>query len=52
MLINNGCYCVVEGVNMLIEFEVIEVFQNYRILYGLGKVINVGGVVVFGLEML
>lgn len=51
MLINNGCYVVVEGVNMLFEFEVIDEFYKNKIFFGLGKVFNVGGVVVLGFEM-
>lgn len=51
-LVKNGCICVVEGVNMLIQLEVVRVLQKNKVLFGLGKVLNVGGVVVFGLEMI
>lgn len=47
----NGCICVVEGVNMLIILEGVEVFIVVKIFYVLGKVVNVGGVVILGLEM-
>lgn len=51
MLIVNGCIVVFEGVNMLIDFVGVYVFKVVRIFYVFGKVVNVGGVVVFGLEM-
>jgi len=51
MLINNGCYCVVEGANMPAEPEAIDIFQKHKILYGPGKASNAGGVAVSGLEM-
>jgi len=50
-LIDNGCMCVSEGANMPSTPEAIEVFQNARILYGLGKAANAGGVATSGLEM-
>lgn len=50
-LIDNGCICVSEGANMPSTPEAIEVFQNARILYGLGKAANAGGVATSGLEM-
>ena len=50
-LIANGCICVSEGANMPSVPEAIEVYQNAKILYGLGKAANAGGVAVSGLEM-
>ena len=50
-LINNGCYCVCEGANMPSEPEAIDLYQEHKILYGLGKAANAGGVAVSGLEM-
>ncbi len=50
-LIANGCICVSEGANMPSEPEAIEIYQNAKILYGLGKAANAGGVAVSGLEM-
>ena len=51
MLINNGCYCVVEGANMPTEPAAIDIFQKHKILYRPGKASNAGGVAVSGLEM-
>lgn len=51
-LLVNGCVCVVEGVNMFLILEVVDLFFEVGIFYVLGKVLNVGGVVVSGLEML
>ena len=50
-LIANGCYVVSEGANMPSVPEAITVYQNAKILYGLGKAANAGGVAVSGLEM-
>lgn len=50
-LIKNGCKCLSEGANMPSTPEAIEVFQDAKILYGLGKAANAGGVAVSGLEM-
>ncbi len=50
-LIANGCFCVSEGANMPSEPDAIEVYLNNKILYGLGKAANAGGVAVSGLEM-
>jgi glutamate dehydrogenase/leucine dehydrogenase len=51
MLINNGCICVSEGANMPSTPEAIDVYMKNKILYGLGKAANAGGVAVSGLEM-
>lgn len=51
VLIVNGVKVVVEGVNMLIMIEVIDFFFEVGVLFVLGKVVNVGGVVILGLEM-
>ncbi len=50
-LMANGCFVVSEGANMPSTPEAIEVYQKARILYGLGKAANAGGVATSGLEM-
>ncbi len=50
-LLANGCFVISEGANMPSSPEAIEVYQNAKILYGLGKAANAGGVAVSGLEM-
>ena len=50
-LIDNGCICVSEGANMPSTPDAIEVYMNAKILYGLGKAANAGGVATSGLEM-
>ena len=50
-LVKNGCIAVGEGANMPTTPDGIEVFQKAKILYGLGKAANAGGVATSGLEM-
>jgi glutamate dehydrogenase/leucine dehydrogenase len=50
-LMENGCFVVAEGANMPSTPEAIEVYMKHKILYGLGKAANAGGVAVSGLEM-
>lgn len=50
-LIKNGCFVVSEGANMPSDPGAIEVYLENKILYGLGKAANAGGVAVSGLEM-
>jgi glutamate dehydrogenase (NADP+) len=50
-LVKNGCICVSEGANMPSTPEAIEVYLGAKILYGLGKAANAGGVATSGLEM-
>jgi len=50
-LVRNGCNCVSEGANMPTVPEGVEVFMKAKILYGLGKAANAGGVATSGLEM-
>ncbi len=50
-LVDNGCIAVAEGANMPTEPEGIEIFQQAKILYGLGKAANAGGVATSALEM-
>jgi glutamate dehydrogenase (NADP+) len=50
-LIANGCICVSEGANMPSEPGAIDVYMEAKILYGLGKAANAGGVATSGLEM-
>jgi len=51
MLVKNGCVCVSEGANMPTTPEGVEVFLQNKVLYGLGKAANAGGVATSGLEM-
>jgi glutamate dehydrogenase (NADP+) len=50
-LINNGVYLVSEGANMPTVPEGINIYLDNKILYGLGKAANAGGVATSGLEM-
>jgi glutamate dehydrogenase (NADP+) len=50
-LVKNGCYCVSEGANMPSTPDAVNVFLESKLLYGLGKAANAGGVAVSGLEM-
>jgi glutamate dehydrogenase (NADP+) len=50
-LVKNGCICVSEGANMPTTPEGVEVFLGNKVLYGLGKAANAGGVATSGLEM-
>ena len=50
-LMANGCFVVSEGANMPSSPEAIAVYMENRILYGLGKAANAGGVATSGLEM-
>lgn len=50
-LVENGCICVCEGANMPTTPEGVDVFLAAKILYGLGKAANAGGVAKSGLEM-
>jgi glutamate dehydrogenase (NADP+) len=50
-LVDNGVIAIGEGANMPSTLEAIEVFLENKILYGLGKAANAGGVATSGLEM-
>ncbi len=50
-LVKNGCIAVSEGANMPSTPEAVDVFLNNKVLYGLGKAANAGGVATSGLEM-
>ncbi len=50
-LVKNGCFCVSEGANMPTTPDGVKVFLENKVLYGLGKAANAGGVAVSGLEM-
>jgi glutamate dehydrogenase (NADP+) len=50
-LMKNGVFVVSEGANMPSVPEAIDVYMEHKILYGLGKAANAGGVAVSGLEM-
>ena len=51
MLVDNGCYCVVEGANMPTTPDAIAILQKAKVLYSPGKASNAGGVATSGLEM-
>ena len=51
MLIKNGCKMVVEGSNMPMTPEAVELFQARKLLFAPGKASNAGGVATSGLEM-
>ncbi len=51
VLVKNGCICVSEGANMPTTPDGVKVFLDNKVLYGLGKAANAGGVAVSGLEM-
>ncbi|MFO7652296.1 MAG: NADP-specific glutamate dehydrogenase [Candidatus Krumholzibacteriia bacterium] len=51
MLVDNGCVCVSEGANMPTTPDGVEVLLGNKVLYGLGKAANAGGVATSGLEM-
>lgn len=50
-LVANGCMAIGEGANMPSSPEAIHVFVNAKIMYGLGKAANAGGVAISALEM-
>lgn len=50
-LVNNGVYVISEGANMPTSPDGINIFMENKVLYGLGKAANAGGVAVSGLEM-
>jgi glutamate dehydrogenase (NADP+) len=50
-LVKNGVSVISEGANMPTTPEGINVFIEHKMLYGLGKAANAGGVAVSGLEM-
>ncbi len=50
-LVKNGVFVISEGANMPTTPEGIDIFLDEKILYGLGKAANAGGVAVSGLEM-
>lgn len=50
-LVDNGCFCVVEGANMPTTPDAIAIFQSHKLLYSPGKASNAGGVATSGLEM-
>jgi len=50
-LLKNGIYVVSEGANMPSTPDAMKAFVENKILYGLGKAANAGGVATSGLEM-
>lgn len=50
-LVENGCFCIAEGANMPCTTEAVDFFIDSKILFGIGKAANAGGVAVSGLEM-
>jgi glutamate dehydrogenase (NADP+) len=49
-LVKNGCIGVGEGANMPSDLDAVKVFLKNKVMYGLGKAANAGGVAVSGLE--
>ncbi|SDD46455.1 NADP-specific glutamate dehydrogenase [Ruegeria marina] len=50
-LVDNGCTIVVEGANLPLTTEAREAVRAAGLLYGPGKVANIGGVAMSGLEL-
>ncbi len=50
-LVNNGCRLISEGANMPTTPEGIKIVMENKMMYGLGKAANAGGVATSGLEM-
>ncbi|MCK9494288.1 MAG: NADP-specific glutamate dehydrogenase [Dehalococcoidia bacterium] len=50
-LVKGGCIAVAEGANMPSTPDAVQIFQEARIAFGLGKAANAGGVAVSALEM-
>jgi len=50
-LMDGGVYVISEGANMPSIPDAIDIYLDNKILYGLGKAANAGGVSVSGLEM-
>ncbi len=50
-LMDGGVYAISEGANMPSVPDAINIYLDHKILYGLGKAANAGGVSVSGLEM-
>ena len=50
-LMDGGVYAISEGANMPSIPAAIDIYMDNKILYGLGKAANAGGVSVSGLEM-
>lgn len=50
-LVENGCFCIAEGANMPCTTDAVDIFHDAKILFGIGKAANAGGVAVSGLEM-
>ncbi|HDQ40572.1 MAG TPA: NADP-specific glutamate dehydrogenase [Desulfonatronum sp.] len=50
-LCHNGCCLLCEGANMPTEPDAVHFVHSSRVLYGLAKAANAGGVAVSGLEM-
>jgi glutamate dehydrogenase (NADP+) len=49
-LVKNDCIGVAEGANMPSDLDAVKVFMKNKVMYGLGKAANAGGVAVSGLE--
>ncbi|MCP4218777.1 MAG: NADP-specific glutamate dehydrogenase [bacterium] len=50
-MVNNGVKAISEGANMPTTPDGINIYMENKIMYGLGKAANAGGVAVSGLEM-
>ena len=51
LMVNNGVKLIVEGANMPLNIDAINIIKQNNILYMPGKAANAGGVSVSGLEM-
>jgi glutamate dehydrogenase (NADP+) len=49
-LVTNGCIGVAEGANMASDLDAVKVYLKNKVMYGLGKAANAGGVAVSGME--
>ena len=50
-LVKNKCKAVIEGANMPVSKEALEILQENKVLFAPGKAANAGGVAISGLEM-
>ncbi len=51
-LVENGCFCVIEGANMPTTLDAIEFLQKNNVIFAPGIAANAGGVGTSGFEMM
>jgi len=51
-LVENGCFCVIEGANMPTTLDAIEYLQKNNVIFAPGIAANAGGVGTSGFEMI